>query len=426
MFDMSKMIMPMYSFDGEFTRRPFCEGEGINLTDIDGKRYLDCISGIWNVPFGFHNQHILDKITEQLNRLPFSNLYVSAADVTVIYANKLIEKLNGDFKRIVYTCSGSESTELAIKFCRKYQKLIGTERRVIGTFNYSYHGTTFGAMSISGVDRELVGDYKPLVSGVEWLTICQEEEENYNAIITEFFEKYHAVLAGIIVEPVMGSGGIIELKPETLQLLKKCCEEYNILLVFDEVATGFGRTGKMFAYQHSGIKPDLMCISKAINNGYIPMGGVLLGEKVTDIFTRKQSFIEHFSTQNGNPVACAGALAVLDYMNDELFEEIEKKGAYLEKSLLESIHSNKIKVSIRRKGMMLAIDIRDSKSGEYLREEILENVLKVCYKKGVIIHPFFNVNQNSGIMLFPAFISTYEQLESMSEKICKVLNKVFR
>ena len=135
MLDMNKMVMPMYSFREQFLRKPFCKGEGIVLTDVEGKQYLDCISGIWNVPFGYHNEHVIDKIREQLERLPFSNLYVSAADITVEYADRLLEKLDGDFQKLVYTCSGSESTELAIKFCRKYQKLIGTERTVIGAFN---------------------------------------------------------------------------------------------------------------------------------------------------------------------------------------------------------------------------------------------------------------------------------------------------
>lgn len=425
MFDISKLVMPMYSFNTEFTRMPFQKGEGIVLTDIDGKQYLDCISGIWNVPFGFSNQNIIESITRQLERLPFSNLYVSAADVTVQYANKLIEKTNYDFEKLVYTCSGSESTELAIKFCRKYQKLIGTDRTVIGSFNYSYHGTTFGAMSISGVDKELVGDYKPLIGGVDWIHI-EDIKEDWEKVIIHFIESNHDVLAGIIVEPIMGSGGVIEIEDKALQVLRKYCDKYNILLVFDEVATGFGRTGKMFAYQHSKVKPDLMCLSKAINNGYLPMGGVLLGKRVTEVFSIKGSFIEHFSTQNGNPVACAAALTVLDFMKDELFDEIEAKGAYLEKVLLDSICSSKIYVSIRRKGMMLALDVRECNSGRYLHEGMLEHVLKVCYKKGVIIHPFFNINQNSGIMLYPAFISTYEQLELMARKIGKVINQIFR
>ncbi|HAY3977470.1 TPA: aspartate aminotransferase family protein [Escherichia coli] len=427
MQDINKMIMPMFSFKNTFSREPFVKGESIILTDINGKEYVDCISGIWNVPFGFSNKHIIDEICKQSNRLQFSNLYVAPADVTVEYANRLLEKLNGDFLRFAYTCSGSESTELAMKFCRKFQKLIGTERTAIGAFNYSYHGTTFGAMSVSGIDKEFSKDYLPLVPNINWIDVYENSDENaWRETISIFFDDYHDKLAGIIVEPIMGSGGVIEVKPEVLSLIKQKCDEYNIVLVFDEVATGFGRTGKMFAYQHSGVKPDLMCVSKAINNGYLPMGGVLIGSKVNDVFSLKDSFIEHFSTQNGNPIACAAALAVLDFMEDELFQQIEEKGAYLEKSLYDLMHSKNVMLSFRRKGMMMALEMRETTAGKYLNEEMLNNVLENCYRRRIIVHPFYNPYQNSGIMLYPAYISSYEQLDLMAEKISMVFNKIFK
>lgn len=427
MFYINKMVMPMYAFKDKFPRAPFVKGENIVLTDENGKMYLDCISGIWNVPFGFDNKHIVDKICEQAKALTFSNLYVAPANVTVEYANKLLEKLNGDFSKMVYTCSGSEATELAMKFCRKYQKLIGTDRTVIGAFNYSYHGTTFGAMSISGIDKQFAKDYQPLIPNINWINVCNDsDEESWKKKIEKFFKEYHNTLAGIIVEPVMGSGGVIEVKDNVLRFVKEKCDQYNIVLVFDEVATGFGRTGKMFAYQHSQVVPDVMCISKAINNGALPMGGVLLGGKVMEIFTMKNSFIEHFSSQNGNPIACAAALGVLDFMKDEFFDEIESKGSYLEEKLESLMNSKKISISFRRKGMMIAIEMKDIRTDSYLREEVLESFLDNCYRRGVIIHPFFNPQQNSGIMLYPAFITSYEQLELMANKIGKVFNKMFR
>lgn len=179
----------------------------------------------------------------------------------------------------------------------------------------------------------------------------------------------------------------------------------------------------MFAYQHYNKVPDIMCISKAMSNGMLPIGGVLLGSNVNRLYSEKNSFIEHFSTQNGNPLACAASMAVLDFMEDKLFKEIEDKGRYLEQGLLEKLNFDNSRILIRRKGLMIAIDMK-TKSGESFAEELLNNILQTLYKRGVVVHPFYNPDKNSGIMLFPAFISTYEELKVIVEKVCKVLNKV--
>lgn len=422
--DTKRIVMPMYSMNQDFPRECLENGEGIYIKDINGKRYLDAISGIWNVPFGYNNKTINNAIIEQLNKISFANLYVAPAKITYDYADKLIGLLNNDFERMVYTCSGSESIELAVKISRKYQKLIGSQRHTIASFNYSYHGTTYAAMSLSGIDKELANDYKPLVQGVEWINIeVSQNEEDRCDYIAGFIDEYHNVLAGIIVEPIIGSGGVIEIGERTLEVIRKKCDEYNIVLIFDEVATGFGRTGKMFAYQHYNKVPDIMCISKAMSNGMLPIGGVLLGSNVNRLYSEKNSFIEHFSTQNGNPLACAASMAVLDFMEDKLFKEIEDKGRYLEQGLLEKLNFDNSRILIRRKGLMIAIDMK-TKSGESFAEELLNNILQTLYKRGVVVHPFYNPDKNSGIMLFPAFISTYEELKVIVEKVCKVLNKV--
>lgn len=418
------IVMPMYPLNKEFPRECLESGNGIYVKDINGKKYLDTISGVWNVSFGYNNEKIKTAINEQLNKIPFANLYVAPAKITFDYAHKLINMLNGDFEKLVYTCSGSESSELAMKICRKYQRLVGNNRYMIATINYSYHGTSYGAMSLSGIDKELVKDYYPLVEGIKWINIetGQSEQERCEKI-TEFIDKYHTELAGVILEPVLGSGGVIEIGKKVLEIIRQKCNQYDIVLIFDEVATGFGRTGKMFAYQHYGVLPDLMCISKIMSNGMVPIGGVLLGHKVCNIYENKSSFIEHFSTQNGNPLACAASMVVLDYMNEALFEEIEKKGKYLENGLKISINANSSNLVIRRKGLMIAIDIKTS-NGEILSEELLDKILQTSYRKGIIIHPFYNPDKNSGIMLFPAFITEFVELDIIIEKVCKVLNKL--
>lgn len=418
------IVMPMFPLNQEFPRECLESGNGIYVKDINGKRYLDTISGLWNVSFGYNNENIKKAIIEQLEKITFTNLYVAPAKITYDYAHKLLEMLNGDFRKIVYTCSGSEASELSMKICRKYQKLFENNRYNIAAMNYSYHGTSYGAMSLSGIDKELVKDYYPLVDGIRWMNIGTEQsEDNRCEMIEKFFETYHNELAGIILEPVIGSGGVIEIGKKALKIIRDKCNLYNILLVFDEVATGFGRTGKMFAYQHYNVLPDLMCISKTMSNGVVPIGGVMLGDKVCNLFENKGSFIEHFSTQNGNPLGCAVSMVVLDFMNETLFESIESKGKYLEDGLKKNIIPNKSKLVIRRKGMMLALDIKNN-NDEILSEEFLDAILQKAYRKGVIIHPFYNPEKNSGIMLFPAFITGYEELDVIIEKMSKVLNKL--
>lgn len=418
------IVMPMFPLNKEFPRECIESSNGIYVKDINGKKYLDTISGLWNVSFGYNDENIKEAIVGQLNKIPYSNLYVAPAKITYQYACKLLEKLNGDFQKLMYTCSGSESSELAMKICRKYQRLAGNRRYNIGAINYSYHGTSYGAMSLSGIDKKLVKDYYPLVDGIKWINIetVQSESERCE-IIEEFFEKYKNDLAGIILELVIGSGGVIEIGHKVLKLIRQKCNQYDIVLIFDEVATGFGRTGKMFAYQHYSIVPDLMCISKTMSNGMVPIGGVLLGNKVANFYGNKGGFIEHFSTQNGNPLGCAASMSVLDYMTDELFEEIEKKGKYLEEGLNKCVKPNNSSMEIRRKGLMIALDIKTN-SGETLSEEFLDSLLQKAYKKGIIIHPFYNPEKNSGVMLFPAFITEYYELDIIIEKVSKVLNKL--
>ena len=423
----SSVIIPMGSFDGKLQRPVFTEGNGIWLTDVNGKIYLDAISGIWNVSFGYGNKTIIRAITEQAQKIPFTNLYVSPADITVEYAAKLLKCLNGDFMKLIYTCSGSESVELSMKICRKYQSILGSTKRTIGVLDFSYHGTTYGAMSLSGIDKSLIADYLPGVSGIEFIEIPYGNIDDSEAWIESFdifFGKFCDSVAGVIVEPVIGSGGVIEIPPKAFEHLRHLCDVYSALFVADEVATGFGRTGKMFAYQYSNVVPDIICVSKCINSGYLPLGAVLINEQVTNKFVEKGAIIEHFSTQNGNPIACRAADAVLNMLNKDksIFDDIVKKGEYLYDELLEKIKLKNISVNIRYKGLMLAIDLKNKDSELPISEFELEKCISTFYKRGLIVHPYYNSGKNSGFMLFPSFISTYDDLDTIIKRISNIMN----
>lgn len=239
--------------------------------DQNGKRYLDLCSGLWNMPLGYSERRIKAVVNKQMEQLPFSNLLVFSSDIQTQYAQRLLQWM-GDFGCILYTCSGSETVEAAIKTCRQYQCLRNRpEHRRIAAFTLSYHGTSYGVMSVSGIDQILTDVYRPLVPEISWVTVPADyaDEDAWRQAINGLWEQEGDYLAGFIVEPVMASGGVVPVPNPVLQHIQQRCRERDVLLVADEVATGFGRTGTPFAWQQAEITPDLVCLSKAINNGYL-------------------------------------------------------------------------------------------------------------------------------------------------------------
>ena len=251
------VIRSGYPFGWGAYESTLVRGDGMYVFDQNGKRYLDLCSGLWNMPLGYSERRIKAVVNKQMEQLPFSNLLVFSSDIQTQYAQRLLQWM-GDFGCVLYTCSGSESVEAAIKTCRQYQCLRNRpERRRIAAFTLSYHGTSYGAMSVSGIDQILTDVYRPLVPEISWVTVPADyaDEDAWRQAIDGLWEREGDYLAGFIVEPVMASGGVVPIPTPVLQHIQQRCRERDVLLVADEVATGFGRTGTPFAWQQAEITP---------------------------------------------------------------------------------------------------------------------------------------------------------------------------
>lgn len=438
------LIHPLRGFSYGPAARHMVKGEGIYVQDEDGRTYIDGISGLWNVSLGYGNKGILDAIQTQLENIPFVNLFENNNPTTLAFAEKLLEITSYRFHKVLYTCTGSEAVEAAIKTARKYHSLKGkSEKKRIAVLDLAYHGTTYGAMSVSGMDRELTDGYDPMLAGVDFLPspvcgCCLSGEmsegclsASIDALETALAQKGHNT-AALMLEPVIGSGGIYPVPPEYMIRAKELCREHDILFILDEVATGFGRTGKMFAYEHyNGIcidydaAPDLMCLSKGINSGYIPMGALLLNKKVAQVFESSGGHIEHLSTQNGNPAACAAGLATLHELEDKgLIRNVERQGAVLLQELRESIGQHKNVYEVRGKGLMIGVGLVSGRArAEGISFDELMRLVSRIKQKGLLVYPFYKEPFVSGFSLFPPFIIEENEIRRIVKIIQGVMER---
>lgn len=391
-------------------------GEEYYIEDSNGKRYIDLCGGIWNIPFGYSNAYIKEKIVEQMNKLPFCNLISNVADIQYDYAMRLCNILGTT--SILYTCSGSETVEAAIKTCRQYQKLKGRNKTAISALNLSYHGTSYGAMSVSGIDRELNHHYYPLIGDIVWMEVPHDFEniDSWNSMIDEHFAKYANEMAGVIIEPILGSGGIIPIPYSVLKRIERLCVENDILFVVDEVSTGFGRAGVPFIYQDCGVTPDLVCLSKGITNGYLPLGVLAFSKRVSEVYAEANATLEHFSSQGGNLLSIAAASAVLDLMENYPEFQVASKGEVFLNTVRNSCGDNH-RLSFRGKGLMLAISFPT----EVTADKLL-NVVARLKKRGILAYYFYNPGYNLGLSFFPAYNCSVDALSSVASKLVCQLN----
>ena len=329
-------------------------GKGSLLKGADGKDYIDMGSGIAVNGFGAADDLWMQAVIEQLGKIPHSsNLYYTEPGAKL--AEMLCQRTG--MKKVFFGNSGAEANECAIKVARKYSAdKKGPGCYTIVTLKNSFHGRTLATLSATGQDHyhEL---YQPLVPGFEH--IAPGDMEALKAIDAK------TPVAGILIECVQGEGGVVPLEPAFVKGAAKFCKENDIVLIIDEVQTGNGRTGTLYAYQQFGIQPDLVSTAKGLGGG-LPLGACLMGEKVQDVLKPG----DHGSTYGGNPVACAGALNVLSRIDDELLKEVQEKSQYLIDvfSAAEGIES------VTGMGLMLGLKTKKD----------AKEILAACREKGVL------------------------------------------
>src|SRR5438876_9205025 len=325
------------------------KADGIHYWDVHGKRYLDALSGIYVVSVGHNNRRVIEAIRRQLDVLHFSPVMHGTNAPAVQLANLLGDLAPGDLSCVKFQCGGSEVTEAAIKLARQYHKLTGSpgKYKIISRY-LSWHGSTMGSLSASGLkSRKTVNE--PLAPGFLHVfpPTCYRCPfgKNYPdcgitcaTLVNDVIDMEDpATVAAIMVEPIGHTGGIIDPPEEYLPLLRDICDRRNILLIFDEIITGVGRTGRLFAAETFGVVPDVLCIGKRLGGGYAPLSAMICRRPIADAFwgplAENPGFVEGH-TFEGNPLSCATGLAVLrEILENDLCSNARKQGARLRAGL---------------------------------------------------------------------------------------------
>lgn len=321
------------------------EGEGVEVRDDRGRTYLDAISAIWNVNVGHRHPHVIRRMTDQLGRLEHFSLMGFSNGPSLELAARLTRLADGRYSHVFYTNSGSEANDTAIKIARQFHRNRGEPGRYkVVSLEDGYHGCTFGALSATGIAADKAA-FGPMLPGFSHIIKpdcfrCPFGESRpgcslacADALERRILEEGPDTVAAFMVEPVMGSTGALVPPPEYFPRIREICDRYGVLMIADEVATGFGRTGTWLAMEHWGVWPDLVTVAKGLTGGYVPMGAVLVpGEVYAEFLGSAESgrhFAHGFST-SGHPLACAAALGVMEVIEDEgLLERSRTVGAYL-------------------------------------------------------------------------------------------------
>ncbi len=367
----------------EWSKHPLimARADGVCYWDVSGKRYLDALSGIYVVSVGHNNRRVIEAIHKQLDTLHFSPPMHGTNPVAVQLANLLAELAPGDLSAVKFQCGGAEVTEAAIKLARQYHRLTGSpgKYKVISRY-LSWHGSTLGSLSASGLkSRKTVNE--PLAPGFLHVfpPTCYRCPfgKNYPdcgitcaTIVESVIDMEDAdTVAAIIVEPIGHTGGIIDPPPEYLPILRDICDRHSVLLIFDEIITGIGRTGRLFAAETFGVTPDVLCTAKGLSGGYAPLSAMICREPIADAFwgpaAHNPGFVEGH-TFEGNPLSCAAGLAVLrEILERDLCGNARKQGERLHAGFERLAKKHGVIGDIRGKGLLQGIEfVRNTKTKE--------------------------------------------------------------
>lgn len=400
-------------------------GDGIILKDIDGNEYLDGYSSLWLNVHGHNKRELNEAIKEQLDKIAHSTLLGAANVPAVQLAEKLIDISPSNLQRVFYSDSGATSVEIAVKMAYQYWQNIGqTKKTKFVTLKNGYHGDTVGAISIGDIDLyhrvyhslmfESIKAPFPLIYRHPSRDEAIVREEALTALRKIFTER-HEEIAAISLEPIMqGAGGMNVMPKGYLKGVEQLCREYDILLIVDEVATGFGRTGKMFAVEHEDVQPDIMTVAKGITGGYLPIAATLTTEKIYEAFYGEYEELKaffHGHSYTGNQLGCAVALANLQiYEEENLIEQVAEKAAFIETELNVLRKLTHIG-DVRQAGFMCGIELVQEKQSAQpfpWQRRIGYQVTLEMRKRGMLSRPLGDV-----VVFMPPLASTKEQLKQM-------------
>ena len=414
------------------------KGEGINLYDINGKCYKDIISSWWCNLLGHCNPRINQAVKAQIDKLEHV-IFANFTHKTVIsLCQELMKVLPRGLCKFNFADNGSSAIEMALKMSFQYHYQTGnTQKKRFMALSDAYHGETLAALAVGGVDlyTEL---YKPIMMDVIRIEApdcyrCKYGQcrDNCNCECfvkaEEQFEKYGDETAAIIVEPLLqGSAGMKIYPPLYLKKLRDLCDKYNVHLIADEIATGYGRTGKMFACDHAQISPDIMCLSKGLTGGYMPMAIAVTTQEIYDAFyddyLKGKAFM-HSHTYAGNPLACSAAVEVLKILEEEkIIEKANEKGKYFNQIIREKFLPIKNVGEVRSIGLINAIElVKDKKTKDPLdyRNRTGYQIYKKALEKGVILRPLGDI-----IYFNPPLIIEKEDMDFVTDIALEAVKEI--
>ena len=416
----------------------YVSGEGVRVTDSLGNTSIDAMSGLWLKNVGYGRKEIADAAYEQMLKLTYMPMGTTT-EPTIRLAEKVAQITPGDLSRSFFTSGGSEAVETAIKLTRAYFKRVGEPSRIkFISRKDSYHGATAGAMALGGNHLYPRADYEPLMPGTfhvpqpnfyrcEFGSETPEQCGERSVRAIEDMIKFQGpdTVAGVVAEPVSSPMGAVVPPDNYWPMLREVCDKYGVLLIADEVITGFGRTGKMFACEHWGVTPDIMTVAKGITSGYLPMGGAITRKNIADAFVGSQRVsFRHVITFGGHPVVAAAALRNIQIMEDEhLVENSAEMGAYLLDGLKELREKHEMIGVVRGIGLMCGMElVRDRETKEtYPAEAELGNRLTSGFQaNGLHLRGSDNMN------VMPPLCVTSSEIDEIIAAMDKVFTDVGR
>jgi adenosylmethionine---8-amino-7-oxononanoate aminotransferase len=379
-------------------------GEGSYLFDTEGRRYLDGTAALWCNVHGHRHPTIDRAVREQLDRVAHTTMLGLSHPGATELAARLVGIAPAGLSRVFYSDSGSTAAEIALKIAFQYQQQRDGEnarRTKFVRLREAYHGDTIGSVSVGGIDL-FHSTYLPL------LFETHVAEPGDAADLERVLEAHGEEIAGVIVEPlVQGAAGVLVQPMGYLRAARELCDRHGVLLICDEVATGFGRTGTMFACEQEGVTPDLMCLAKGITGGYLPLAATLTSEEIYEGFLGSYEEFRtffHGHTYTGNPLACAAALASLDIFEQErTLERLQPKIALLEELLAEVAAMPEV-AEVRQKGFMVGIDLGDHDDSLRMGHRVTVE----ARKRGAFIRPLGNT-----VVLMPPLSISEDELRQL-------------
>lgn len=414
--------------------RVITRADNIYLWDSDGQKILDAMSGLWCVNLGYGRTELIDAATRQLQELPFYNSFFQTATPPAIELAELLAQVTPpQFQHVFFSGSGSEGNDTVVRMVRRYWDLLGQpNRKIIISRNNAYHGSTMAGASLGGMRgmHEQGGLPIPDIVHIEqpfWFELGRtESRDDFGLRAAGWLEAKILQLgadriAAFIGEPVQGAGGVI-VPPDTYwPEIQRICDKYGILLVSDEVICGFGRTGQWFGCETFGTRPDLMTFAKGVTSGYIPLGGVMVGERIAKVLIEQGGEFNHGYTYSGHPVACAVALANVRYMQEHgVVDRVRTDvGPYLAACLAE-LSDHPLVGEVQSCGLMAALQlVRDKQSGTVFDPSLEVGMLcrGHCFGNGLIMRAV-----GDRMIIAPPLIITRSQIDDMVGLIRRCLD----